>query len=120
MPKLESLVPFRSNKSAYPKTNYASMPVSALNELRYLVQSTKKRIQFIKCPVTIIQATEDPVVNPKAANILFKKLNIKEKVVHMIDTARHGIIYDNIGETHKLLIQFVKDAKKSTKNKDAS
>lgn len=120
MPKLESLVPFRPNKSAYPKTNYATMPVSALNELRYLVQSVKKRIQYITCPVTILQATEDPVVNPKAANVLFKALNIKEKVVHMIDTASHGIIYDNIGETHKLLIQFVKDAKKATKNKDAS
>ena len=120
MPKLKSLVPFKPNKSDYPKTNYASMPVSALNELRYLVQLVKKKLKYITCPVTILQATDDPVVNPKAANIIYDSLSSKEKVLHMIKTDRHGIIYDNVGETHKLLIEFIKDAKRSTKNKDAS
>lgn len=120
MPKLESLVPFKPNKSDYPKTNYASMPVSALNELRYLVQLVKKKLKYITCPVTILQATDDPVVNPKAAKIIYDSLSSKEKVLHMIKTDRHGIIYDNVGETHKLLIEFIKDAKRSTKNKDAS
>lgn len=120
MPKLESLVPFQQNKSDYPKTNYASMPVSALNELRYLVQQVKKKLKFVKCPVTVLQSTDDPVVNPKAAGLILRDLGSKNKVIHMIETTRHGIIYDNIGETHKLLIEFVKDAKKATKNKDAS
>lgn len=120
LPKLESLVPFRKNKSDYPKINYANMPVSALNELRYLVQMVKKKLKYIKCPITVLQGTDDPVVNPKAANYIFKTLTTDQKVIHMIDTARHGIIYDDVGETHKLLIEFVKDAKKATKNKDAS
>jgi esterase/lipase len=120
MPKVESLVPFKANKSSYPDTNYATMPVAALNELRYLVQQVKKTLKYVTCPVSILQGIDDPVVNPKAAHLIYKALSSHQKIVHMINTDRHGIIYDNVGETHKLLIDFVKDAKKSTINKDAS
>lgn len=119
MPKVESLVPFKANKSSHPKTNYANMPVAALNELRYLVQKVKKNLKYINCPVSILQGIDDPVVNPKSAKMIYKALTSNEKVVHMIETDKHGIIYDNVGETHKLLIDFIKDAKKSIKNKDA-
>lgn len=111
LPKIESLVPFRPNKSAHPEINYASMPVHALNELRYLVQNVKKNLKYISVKSIILQGTNDPIVNPKSAERIFKALSSKDKKVHMIETEHHGIIYDNIGETHKILIDFVEDVK---------
>lgn len=113
-PKVEGLVPFRPNRSSYPKTNYANMPVHALNELRYLVQKVKKKLKYVTCKAIVIQSTEDPVVNPKAAEKIFKGLSSNDKNIHMIKSDRHGIIYDNVGETHELLIKFVEDAKTTT------
>ncbi|MFT7433829.1 MAG: esterase/lipase/1-acyl-sn-glycerol-3-phosphate acyltransferase [Alphaproteobacteria bacterium] len=121
LPKIESLVPFRSNKSDYPKTNYANMPVSALNELRYLVQHVKKSLKYISTKTIIIQGTGDPIVNPKAANKIYSALHSKDKTIHMVETDRHGLIYDNVGETHKLLLDFVEDVEKNNnKEEDAS
>ena len=97
----------------------ANMPVHALNELRYLVQNLKKNLQFVTAKALILQGTNDPVVNPKAADKILNGLSSEDKKVHMIETDRHGIIYDNVGETHQLLIDFVNDAKKNNE-KDAS
>mgnify|MGYP003640773213 CR=1 FL=1 len=119
-PRIESLVPFKGNKSDYPKTNYASMPVHALNELRYIVRNAKKNLKYITTSAIIIQGIDDPVVNPKSAEKILKALSSKDKTVHMIKTDRHGIIYDNVGETHKLLIDFVQGANKNNKDEGAS
>lgn len=115
LPKMESLVPFKGNRSDYPATNYASMPVQALNELRYLVQKVKKNLKYVTCKVFVLQSTDDPVVNPKAAQIIYNLLTSKDKEVHMIESNRHGIIYDDVGETHNLLIEFIRDASKQPK-----
>ena len=115
LPKMESLVPFKGNRSAYPATNYANMPVQALNELRYLIQKVKKNLKYVTCKALVLQSTGDPVVNPKAADIIHNTLTSKDKEIHILDSDRHGIIYDDVGETHKILIDFVRDASNQIK-----
>ena len=62
----------------------------------------------VQCPVLLVQATEDPVVNPESADLIYQGLSTSRKDLFRIPSARHGILYEGVGETHEKILEFVR------------
>ena len=103
----EGIVPFRPNQSEHPHINYRNMPVRGLYELTRLEDTLSEVLPQISCPVTLIQATEDRVVDPQSANMIFDKLGSEDKRLHWVESKRHGILNEDIGDTQQHVFDFL-------------
>ncbi|MGQ0659159.1 MAG: alpha/beta fold hydrolase [Chromatiales bacterium] len=99
----EGPFPFRANQSEHPHINYRNMPIRGLYELTRVVDALDEASPAVRCPVTLLHATEDTVVDPKSAQLVYKKLGSAAKTLHMIQSDRHGVINENIGETWRVI-----------------
>ena len=61
----------------------------------------------MQCPVLLVQATEDPVVDPESADLIYQDLSTSRKHLFRIPSAQHGILYEGVGETHEKILEFV-------------
>ena len=98
---------FVTNQSEHPDINYCNMPVRALYELRRLIDDLENRLADIATPTLILQADKDPVVDAKSADIIHAKLGTELKKREFIAADRHGILYENIGDTQEKIIEFL-------------
>ncbi len=103
---LEGLMPFRVNESEHPAINYRNIPIRGLYELRLIVDELKRRLPDVVCPVRLIQASGDNIVDPKSVDTIHKSIGSEDKSVHMVDADRHGIVTENLGGTHDAIIDF--------------
>ncbi|MGR8947056.1 MAG: alpha/beta hydrolase [Gammaproteobacteria bacterium] len=110
--KYEGVMPFRQTEPEHPHINYRHMPIRGLYELTRLVGHAKGVLGRIDCPVSIIQAEEDHVVAPVSANIIYDSLKIDNKRLHWIPGRKHGIVYGNVGDTHRMICEFVEQHRK--------
>ncbi len=104
---LEGLMPFRVNQSEHPDINYRHIPMRGLFELRRLVDDMKRRLADVACPLTVIQGTEDQIVDPRSAEIILDKVASTDTSLHMIPSRRHGILNENIGGAQELVTAFL-------------
>jgi alpha-beta hydrolase superfamily lysophospholipase len=58
--------------------------------------------------VLLVQSTEDPVVDPESADLIYQGLSTNRKRLLLIPSARHGILYEGVGETHEKILEFVR------------
>jgi long-chain acyl-CoA synthetase len=107
VPGVESIHSFYESTSAHPETNYHSMPLTALQEFRSLMKALKETLPEITCPALILQSNKDPIVTPESCHDIFKKLSSPDKTLHILESDRHNLIYENIGETWDYLEQFI-------------
>jgi esterase/lipase len=105
--KYEGVMPFRTNESEHPHINYRNIPIRGLYELTRLVSHLKDKLGSVRCPVTIVQATEDRVVDPTSATIAHDLIASEDKSIIWIDSKRHGLMNENIGNTNEKLLAFV-------------
>ena len=103
----EGIMPFRARESEHPPINYRSIPVHGLYQLQQLVDEMDQRLPDIQCPVTLIQSTDDPVVEPRSAELIHDRLCTEKKNLVMVPAMRHGILYEDIGETRKTILSFL-------------
>jgi esterase/lipase len=103
----EGIMPFRPNQSEHPHINYRNVPIRALYELTQLNDKLKKALKQITCPVTLIQATDDQVVDPDSANTIYDLLKTEDKRLFWVESKRHGILHEDIGETHQHIIELL-------------
>ena len=80
------------------------MPVQALMELRKVAELLERRLPNVICPVMIVQGSDDPVVDPASAQVIDASVGATEKSLHMIQSDRHGILQDNIGDVQDLIV----------------
>ena len=104
----EGIMPFRASENTeHPQVNYRHMPIRGLYELRRMVGELKDTLGQVQCPVRLLQGDEDPVVVPESAALIHELLGTQEKELEIISSKRHGILYDDIGATHQLIIDFL-------------
>ncbi len=103
----EGVMQFHPNESEHPDINYRHIPTRGLFELRQLVDEVKDRLSDISCPVRIIQATNDPVIDPDSANVIIESIASKDKKLHMVPSGRHGILNEDTAGTQQLVISFL-------------
>ena len=103
----EGVMPFRPNESEHPLINYRNIPLRGLYELTRVVNHLEEVLPLIHCPVTLIQADSDKVVDPQSAQIVQRKLASLSKEVHWIPSTRHGILNEDVGATQTLIVDFL-------------
>ena len=74
--------------------------------MRLIVDELKRRLPDVVCPVRLIQASGDNIVDPKSVDTIHKSIGSEDKSVHMVDADRHGIVTENLGGTHDAIIDF--------------
>jgi carboxylesterase len=83
------------------------MPIRGLYELTRLNDHLEKVAKDIRYPVVLIQATDDPVVDPNSENLLYDMLGTDDKRQHWIESKRHGILNEDIGDTQQHVLDFL-------------
>ncbi|MSR14135.1 MAG: alpha/beta fold hydrolase [Gammaproteobacteria bacterium] len=103
----EGVVPFRPTDTEHPTINYRNMPIRGLYELTRMVAELKKSLKSVTCPVLVIQGTEDHVVDPHSAQMVYDKLGSADKTLQWVESKRHGIVFEDVGNTHALILEFL-------------
>ena len=103
----EGLIPFRPNDAEHPEVNYAHIPIRALYQLQKLIENLFDHPAPVSCPVKLMQSDKDPVVEPESVNKLYQHIETPEKQIDIIDSQRHGILYEDIDNTQQKIIDFV-------------
>ncbi|MBS4049793.1 MAG: alpha/beta fold hydrolase [Methylomonas sp.] len=104
----EGVKPFIDNTPEHPDINYCGTPVRALYELRRLIQRLQALLPEVTTPSLLLYADRDPVVatDPSAADV-FEWLGAAEKTLHIIESDRHGILMENIGNIWAVIDEFL-------------
>ena len=89
---------FIPNEPENPHINYLRNPISGVKELRELMNELAGRLEKIKVPVLLIQASDDPVVHPEGSKLLYEGLGSQDKELIMINSDRHGILRGAVSE----------------------
>jgi esterase/lipase len=103
----EGIMPFRATQPEHPQVNYQNKPVRGLYELRSMLDELDGRLPDVQCPVILIQGTDDPTVDPESAELIYKKLGTRQKEVVRVPANRHGILYEDIGDTQERIVSFL-------------
>ena len=104
----EGIMPFRASENTeHPRVNYRHIPIRGLYELRRMVDELKDTLDQVQCPVRLLQGDQDPVVVPESAALILKLLGTQKKDLEIIASKRHGILYDDVGATHRLIVDFI-------------
>ncbi len=100
---------FHRTEPEHPDINYRHVPVEGLYQLGQLIGETQERLEDVRCPVLLIQGSEDPTVDPASAEILYRGLPGKDKALVLIPSDRHGILLEDVGGTQERIIRFLRD-----------
>ena len=71
----------------------------------YVDQMTRQ-LGKVTCPVLIVQGEDDPVVDLKSANRIYKDLGSPEKSLQLVPSQRHGILHEDISGTQQMILEF--------------
>jgi esterase/lipase/1-acyl-sn-glycerol-3-phosphate acyltransferase len=105
----KGLMDFVPNYPDNPEINYRRNPVRGVAELGKLMKIVEQSLPDIKIPSLVLQGTDDPVVNPKSADIIFEKISSTEKELVKIPSERHGILSgETLDEVVENIIPFLK------------
>ncbi|MDP3478682.1 MAG: alpha/beta fold hydrolase [Desulfoprunum sp.] len=72
--------------------NYNRNPISGIREVGLLLAGLEDNAAAITQPVLIVQAENDPVVNPKGSQRLYSLLGSKQKEYSMLHSDRHILV----------------------------
>lgn len=75
-----------------PAINYSKHYLSSVGELKKLIEKTDKILDKIEAPILIIQGDKDPVVDPKSADIIYKRVKSSQRKLVTIESTFHVII----------------------------
>jgi len=111
---LEGIKSFVENDSENPDINYHHMPMRGLYELKRLVDAMRERLAQVRCPVLLLQGTEDPVVVPSSVTDLQQALTGTKAEIHWVQSKLHGIACSNIGETWDQVTEFARHIRENS------
>ncbi|MCH6552005.1 MAG: alpha/beta hydrolase [Planctomycetes bacterium] len=83
----------RSNdRTESPDINYEVDYLVGVRELRRAVRACRKSLPQVTAPALIIQAEGDPLVGPKSATVLERRLGSRVKMLSRLESDRHVIV----------------------------
>ncbi|MEE9423649.1 MAG: alpha/beta fold hydrolase [Methylococcales bacterium] len=100
----DAIKAFVNSDTEHPDINYRHIPVSALYELRQLIDVLEKKIKDVQCPVALLQSQNDPVVEPSSALRLYEQLTTADATLIQIPSDKHGILYENTGRIWERIV----------------
>jgi esterase/lipase len=102
---------FVENDPEYPQINYVRTPVRGGYELERLMRLVENRLKNVVDPALIVQASDDPVVDPVSGQEIFDKLGAKEKKLFMVNANHHGILRgQGADEVNTKVLEFLNES----------
>lgn len=99
---------FVDNNPENPHINYLRNPISGLSELERLMNSIEPKLSRIQIPALIVQASKDPVVNPRGSKKIYDLLGSRKKTYTLFNYGRHGILLGEDSEkVHRTIWEFI-------------
>ncbi|MCJ8500620.1 alpha/beta fold hydrolase [Desulfatitalea alkaliphila] len=99
---------FVENHPENPEINYLRNPISGVRELERLMDRVEPLLGNITIPALVVQADEDPVVNPKGSERIFQRIGSADKRYVLFHMNRHGILRgEGSSRVHHLIGGFV-------------
>jgi esterase/lipase len=80
------------DKPENPQINYSRNYIRSVNQLEKLMDICATNLKKISQKTLLIQANQDPVVNPESAKIIHEKISAKEKFLVEMDFSNHCIV----------------------------
>jgi len=103
----EGIMPFKENAPEHPQLNYKHVPIAALYQLLVLIKKTRPRIKKLHCPTFLLQADNDPVVDPSSMEELLNYIPNHYLNYQWVTSNRHGILYENTEDCQQKVIDFI-------------
>ena len=100
----DGIKPFLLGEPEHPEFEYRNMPVRGLVELKKIADALNQKLPEITSPVTIIQGSNDPVVDPESAKIIYNRIGSSDKQLHIVNSNRHSILHEDIDNTQAIVI----------------
>jgi esterase/lipase len=99
---------FVENNPENPHINYVRNPISGVRELDRLMDTLEPKLKDITVPALVVQSANDPVVDPKGSERIFKLIGTEDKQYILFNFNRHGIILGEGSErVHRAISDFV-------------
>ena len=93
-----------------PKMTYDRNPVFGVREVGRFLDNLRQKLEGILHPALVIQASDNPVVNPKGSRQFFDRLGSRRKQYCLVDSNRHIIVNgEEAGKVHRLVENFIRD-----------
>jgi esterase/lipase/1-acyl-sn-glycerol-3-phosphate acyltransferase len=103
-PKME----FVDNHPENPHINYVRNPISGVREIERLMEDLEARLSKITVPSLLLQASGDPVVDPKGSRKIFDMLGSVDKQFILFNFNRHGILVgDDTARVYRTISDFL-------------
>jgi esterase/lipase/1-acyl-sn-glycerol-3-phosphate acyltransferase len=80
------------NRSENPDINYAKHPLASIAQMEKIMTRVDKTLENITDPVLVLQGDNDPVVNPKSAQLIYRRVNTSMKKLVLLPRTNHIII----------------------------
>ena len=104
---------FVHNSPENPHINYRRNPIAGVSEIEKLMESLYPMLKEIEIPALVVQSHQDPVVNPKGSETIFKRLGSVDKKYTLFNFERHGILLgDGAQSVYQTIAEFVRHLKK--------
>lgn len=120
LPGLHNLLRYYPFETATPESNYSTVPVTALNELRLLIKEVAHSLRRVTLPVLVVQGRADETVQPSSAEYIFRHLASENKQLRWVANGPHALIARNVGPTWGALKAFVAHLEKGRVEKEES
>ncbi len=105
---------FVENSPENPDINYKRNPIAGVRELERLMDHLEPRLPSITIPALVIQSDEDPVVDPKGSERLFRLLGSEDKRYIIFNFKRHGILLgEGSARVHQAVADFIDGTNRS-------
>ncbi|MGD9210362.1 MAG: alpha/beta fold hydrolase [Desulfobacteraceae bacterium] len=99
---------FVENDPENPHINYLRNPISGVRELERLMDVLEPKLSKIKIPTLVVQSVNDPVVDPKGSERIFKLIGAEDKQFVMFSFDRHGILLgEGSQRVHRTIGDFI-------------
>ncbi len=90
--KGNSAQPFLQFSSDNPHINYNRNPISGIREVGRLLAGLEEKAPAITQPVLIVQAENDPVVDPRGSQRLYSLIGSRQKEYSILHSDRHILV----------------------------
>jgi esterase/lipase len=99
---------FIPNAPEHPQINYLRNPIAGIRELERLMEQVEEKLAAIRAPALVVQASGDPVVDPRGSQRIFERLGSTDKRYLLFNFERHGILLgDGSGAVHAAIGDFI-------------
>ena len=93
MEKYDSMrVDYIENESENPLVNYTRNYINGVNELGHLIDEVDQVLPRIEAPALLVQAHQDPVVDPVSAAMIQERMELSDARVERLKFNRHIIV----------------------------